>query len=168
MTFPGTFWSVPYCGHFWIVLSRLLWPAGLDVWRVPRSLGRDGWALLLLHRCDRRVVLLLCAWTRSSGRSALQRQCCDLFEHQDTLFSALGLLPVHTVISDSASGFGDPLEHVAAAASSFNFQPDLPATSAAKAADYMKESAAASSAEFLLDGQTDLLAAPAANALHFL
>ena len=42
---------------------------------IPQSLGRDGWTLHLLHRCDRRVEwwLLLCAWTRSSGRSALQR-----------------------------------------------------------------------------------------------
>ena len=129
MTFPVTFWSVAYCGQFWIVLFRLLWPDGRDVWRVPRSLGRDGGTLLLRHRCDRRVEwltlllqhrcdlrvewwLLLCAWTRSSGRSALQRQCCDFFEHQDTLFSALGLLPVHTVISGGALGFAGPLEHV--------------------------------------------------------
>ena len=36
-----------------------------------------------------------------------------LFEHQDTHFSALGLLPVHINISDGALGFAGPLEHVA-------------------------------------------------------
>ena len=75
---------------------------------------------------------------------------------------------MHTLIRHGASGFAGPLEHMAAAASSFNFQPDLPATSAAKATEYMKESAAASVAPFLLDGQTDLLVAPAAKACHFL
>ena len=35
----------------------------------------NGRTLLLLHRCDRRVewLLLLCAWPKSGGRSALQR-----------------------------------------------------------------------------------------------
>ena len=64
-------------------------------------------------------------------------QCCDLFELQDTHFSAWGLLPVHTIISDGATGIVSPLGRVAAAASSFNFQPDLPAASAAKAFHYM-------------------------------
>ena len=83
MTFLGTFWSVAYCGQFWIVPFRLsLWPDGRDVWRDLRSLGRDGWMRLLLLWCDRRVewLLLLCAWTvcgvpllGSSGRAALQR-----------------------------------------------------------------------------------------------
>ena len=112
-----------------------------------------------------------CSCASGPGQAAdllCSGQCCDLFEHQDTHFSAWGLLPVHTLIRHGASGFAGPLEHMAAAASSFNFQPDLSATSAAKATEYMKESAAASVAPFLLDGQTDLLVAPAAKACHFL
>ena len=57
---------------------------------------------------------------------------------------------------------------MAAAASSFNFQIDLHAISAAKATEYMRESAAASVAAFLLDGQTDLLPAPAAKPFHYM
>ena len=54
-------------------------------------------------------------------------QCCDLFDHQDTHFSALslGLLPVHTIVSDGARGFAGSLEHVAAAASGFSGHSDL-------------------------------------------
>ena len=66
------------------------------------------------------------------------------------------------------AGIVSPLGRVAAAASSFNFQPDLSAASAAKATEYMKDSAAASVAAFLLDGQTDVLPAPAAQAFHFM
>ena len=132
MTFPGTSWSVACCGQFWIVPFRLLWPGGLDVWRVPRSLGRNGWTLLLLHRCDRRVEwwLLPCAWTS------------DLFEHQHTHFSAWGLLPVHTITSDGAPGFAGPLEHVAAAALVSSGHSDLLVASAAKATEYLLKTAA--------------------------
>ena len=97
-------------------------------------------------------------------------QCCDLFDHQDTHFSALslGLLPVHTIISDGARGFAGPLEHVAAAASEFSGHSDLLVASAAKKTEYMRDSAAASVAAFVLDGQTDLLPAPAAKAFHYM
>ena len=74
--------------QFWIVLScPLLWLHGRAC---PRYFCRDWWMLLLRLRCDRRVewetlllvhrcdcrvewLLLLCAWPKSSGRSALQR-----------------------------------------------------------------------------------------------
>ena len=92
-------------------------------------------------------------------------QRCDLFDHRDTHFSALGLLPV--IISDGALGFAGPLEHVAAAALVSSGHSDLLVASAANAIEYIKESAAASVAAFLLDGQTDLLTAPAAQAFHF-
>ena len=51
---------------------------------------------------------------------------------------------MHTTISDGALGFAGLLEHVAAAAPSYNVQSDLPAASAAKATEYMWESATAS------------------------
>ena len=95
-------------------------------------------------------------------------QCCDLSDHQDTHFSVLGLLQVHTIISDGALGFAGPLKHVAAAASQCFGHSDLLVTSAAKETEYMLESAAASVAAFLLDGQTDLLPAPAAKAFHYM
>ena len=95
-------------------------------------------------------------------------QCCDLFDHQVKHFSALslGFLPVHTIISDGAWGFAGPLEHVAAAASEFSGHSDLLVASTAKETEYMRDSAAASVAAFVLDGQTDLLPAPAAKAFH--
>ena len=93
-------------------------------------------------------------------------QLCDLFERQYTHFSSWSLLPVHTIISDGATGFAGPLGHVAAAALLFDVHSGLPAASAAKATEYMLEPAAASVAAFLLDGQTDLLPVPAAKAFH--
>ena len=108
-----------------------------------------------------------CVRPKSRGRLLRSGQLCDLFDHQDTHFSALGLLPVHTIISDGALGFAGPVEDVAAAALVSSSHSDLLVASSAKAIEYMKESAAASVAAFLLDGQTDLLAAPAAQAYHF-
>ena len=84
-------------------------------------------------------------------------QCCDLFDHQDTHFSALslGLLPVHTIISDGARGFAGPLEHVAAAAPGSSGHSDLLVASVAKETEYMLKTAAAAAAalfgKFLFD-----------------
>ena len=86
---------------------------------------------------------------------------------QDTHFSALllGLLPVHTITSVGAWGFSGPLEHVAAAAASaFSGHSDLLVASADNETEHMKDSAAASVAAFVLDGHTNLLLTPAANA----
>ena len=96
-------------------------------------------------------------------------QCCYSFGHQDTHFSALslGFLPVHTIISDGAWGFAGPLQHVAAAASEFSGHSGLLVASAAKETEYMRDSAAASVAAFVPDGQTDMLPAPAAKAFHY-
>ena len=52
-------------------------------------------------------------------------------------------------------------------ASGFSGHSDLLVASAAKETEYMRESAAVSEAAFLLDGQTDLLPAPAAKAFHY-
>ena len=124
--------------------------------------------LLLLHRCNLRVEWwLLLSGPGQAADLLYSGQCCDLFDHQGTHFSALGLLPVHTIICDGALGFTHPLEHVAAAALVSSSHSDLLVASGAKANEYMKESAAASVAAFLLDGQTDLLAASAAQAYHF-
>ena len=93
-------------------------------------------------------------------------QCCDLSDRHDTHFSVLGLLQVHTIISDGALGFAGPLKHVAAAASEFFGHSDLLVTSAAEG--NMLESAAASVAAILLDGQTDLLLTSAAQAFCYM
>ena len=78
-------------------------------------------------------------------------QCCDLFDHQDTHFSAfsLGLLPVHAIVSDGALGFAGSLEHVAAAAFGSSGHSDLLVASAAKETEYMLKTAAASVAAFV-------------------
>ena len=57
---------------------------------------------------------------------------------------------------------------MAAAASEFSGHSDLLVASAAKETEYMRNSAAASVAAFVLDGLTDLLLAPAANAFHYM
>ena len=66
-----------------------------------------------------------------------------------THFSALGLLPVHTIINDGALGFAGPLGHVAAAAFVSSGYSDLLVASAAKATEYMLKTAAASVAAFV-------------------
>ena len=75
--------------------------------------------------------------------------CCH--SSHDTHFSALllGLLPVHTITSDSALGFAGPLEHVAAAASLSSGHSDLLGASAAQEMDYVLKRAAASVAAFV-------------------
>ena len=84
-------------------------------------------------------------------------QYCDLFERQDTHFSAWGPLPVHTIISDGAAGFAGSLGRVAAAALFSSGHSDLLAASAAKATEYMLEPAAASVAAFADDVLDTLL-----------
>ena len=111
-----------------------------------------------------------CSCVSGPGQAAdllCSDQCCDLFDHQDTHFSALVFLPVHTIISDGALGFAGLLEHVVAAALVSSGHSDFLVASAANAIEYMNELTAASVAAFLLDGQTDLLVAPAAQAYHF-
>ena len=58
-------------------------------------------------------------------------QFCDLFDRQDTHFSSWSPLPVHTIISDGASGFACP-------AFLLDGQTDLLPVPAAKAFHYME------------------------------
>ena len=144
MTFPGIFWIVAYCRQLWIVLSCM----AVRVLGVFAEIGGccscDFGVIAELNgrRCSWYIGVIAelngccyCVPGRSQAADLLcSGQFCDLFDHQDTHFSALslGFLPVHTFINDGSWGFAGPLEHVAAAASEFSGHSDLLVASAAK------------------------------------